>query len=117
MEPLVGGLLVRRRGSRAFVNAELARQIVSEPRISRVPGTALGMALVGGRVIGVLELGASTGALLVCELGGQIVACAGLQLERAGFFAKTPEGVWDSGELVPDLGLERLVRNAAGGSA
>ena len=117
MEPLVGGLLVRRRGSRAFVGADVARKIVSEPRISRVPGTALAMALVGGRVIGVIELGASTGSLLVCELDGQVVACAGLQLDRAGFFAKTPEGVWDAGELVPDLGLDRLVRDAGEGSA
>jgi hypothetical protein len=75
------------------------------------------MALVSGRVIGVLELGASTGSLLVCELDGQMVGCRGLQLERAGFFAKTPEGVWDAGELVPDLGLAGLVRDAARGSA
>jgi hypothetical protein len=117
MEPQAGGLLVRRRGERAFVGSELLRQIVPEPRISRVPGTALAMALVGGRVVGVLELGASTGSLLVCEIEGQVVACAGLQLERVGFFAKTPEGVWDAGELVPNLGLERLMRDAAGASA
>lgn len=109
MEPQIGGLLVRRGGARAFVSAEQARQIVSEPRISRVPGSPLGMALVAGRIVGVLELGSSTGSLLVCELDGQLVACAGLALERAGFFSKTPEGVWDSGELVPDLALERLV--------
>lgn len=117
MEPLVGGLLVRRRGTRAFVPAAVARQIVFEPRVSKVPGAALGMALVNGRVIGVLELGPSTGALLVCELDGQWLGCAGLELDRAGFFAKTPEGVWDSGELVPDLGLPRLVRDVTEGSA
>lgn len=117
MEPLVGGLLVRRGGARAFVSAEQARQIVPEPRISRVPGSPLGMALVAGRVVGVLELGTSTGALLVCELEGQLVACAGLSLERAGFFTKTPEGVWDSGELVPDLSLERLVNAPPRGRA
>ena len=117
MEPEVGGLLVRRGGARAFVSAEQARQIVPEPRISRVPGSPLGMALVAGRVVGVLELGSSTGALLVCELDGQLVACAGLVVERAGLFTKTPEGVWDSGELVPDLSLERLVSGGPRGHA
>jgi hypothetical protein len=111
VEPLVGGLLVRRNGSRAFVSADVARQIVAEPLLSRVPGTSLAMALVSGRVVGVLELGVSTGSLLVCELDGQLVACVGLELERAGFFSRTPEGVWD-GALVPDLRLDRLIGSA-----
>jgi hypothetical protein len=100
------------------VSAEVARQIVAEPRLSRVPGTDLAMALVAGRVVGVLELGASTGSLLVCELDGQLVGCVGLELERAGLFSRTPEGVWD-GELVPDLRLDRLIVNVrkSGGAA
>ena len=67
-------VIVKRPEGRAFVRADHARQIVPEPVISRVPGSAVGMALVSGRVLGVLELGQPSGALLGCQPGTETVA-------------------------------------------
>src|SRR6187431_2445371 len=84
--PLEAAVIVRGPSGRSFVRAESARQIVAQPTISRVPNSELCMALVAGRVVSVVELAGSSGALLLCELEGEPVAFAGLAIERVGLF-------------------------------
>jgi len=107
-------VIVRRPEGRAFVRAEHARQIVPEPVISRVPGSALGMALVSGRVLGVLELGQPSGALLVCQPQGETVALSGLTIESVGFYPLDASGaVLVDGESIPELYVDRLLRQSS----
>lgn len=105
-----------------FIPAEVARHVVSEPEISDVPGTGLGMALVGGEVLPVVPLGASTGAVVVCEVHGERIAFSGLSPEAAGFFEVAPEGVRVGDTVVPELDLgavraqvERRLQERRGG--
>lgn len=107
-----------------FIPADVAQNLVPEPEISDVPGTGLGMALVGGEVLPVLPLGGRAGALLVCEVRGERLAFSGLSPEAAGFFEALPGGVRVGGELVPELDLgeirsnvEKRLQGAHGGGA
>ncbi len=107
-------LLVSSPSGRAFVRAEHARQIVPQPTISRVPNSAFGMALVGGRVVSVLSLGESTGALLLSELDGEPLAFAGLQIERVTELELEAGGALVDDTLVPELPLRDLLARALG---
>jgi len=112
--PCSAAVIVRRPEGRAFVRAEHVRQIVPEPAISRVPGSGVGMALVSGRVLGVLTLGQPSGALLVCQPDDEAVALSGLSVERVGFYPVNAAGALDvDGESVPELYVERLLRQSS----
>jgi hypothetical protein len=114
----VGAVVLTSPKGRAFVRAEDARQIVPQPRVSRVPNSPFGMALVGGRVVSVLSVGTATGALLVSDIDGEAVAFSGLRLERVGEFELEPGGARVDGELVPELSLRKLLqRTLAAGEA
>ncbi len=104
-----GAVLVRRGAVRAYVPASVARQVVAQPTVSRVPNSKLGMSLVGGRIVSVVELGDASGALLVCELAGEAVALSGLYVERVGWFEFDERGVEVDGEWVPALPLDALL--------
>lgn len=99
-------------GGRAFVRAELARQIVAEPALSRVLTSDVQMALVGGRVVSVLALGESSGALVVCEVEDEAVALSGLRVERVGRFAREGEGIVVDGELLMEIPVRDLIARA-----
>jgi hypothetical protein len=99
----VSGLVVRVGGQLFFVPSSLARKVVHRTAVSRVPGTQLGMALVGGQVVSVIELGHRHDQLLLCEPGGEPVAFAGVEAIAAGWF--DPEGgrVRFDGQAIPEL--------------
>jgi hypothetical protein len=99
------GLLVRRGNERLFIPASVARYLVPSPRLSRVPWDTAQMALVGGNVVAVIELGEPSGSLVLCEISGQGVALSGLSAERAGFWPESGTGVRVDGAEVPELDL------------
>lgn len=108
-----GAVVVVGPEGRAFVRAELTQQIVVQPTVSRVPNTGVGMALVGGRVVSVLELGEPSRALLVCEIDGETVAFSGLGIEQVGLFEIDERGAQVGNELLPELAIRELVESAA----
>jgi hypothetical protein len=61
------------------------------------------MALVGGEVVAVVELGEPSGVLVLCEISGQSVAFSGLSAERAGFWPASGTGVRVDDEHVSAL--------------
>jgi hypothetical protein len=107
-------VIVRGPTGHSFVRAENAQRIVAEPTISRVPNTEIAMALVAGRVVSVLELGASTGALLLCELDGEPVGFSGLVIERVGLFDVSTEGARVGDATLPELLLADVLERALG---
>lgn len=107
-------VIVRGPSGRSFVRAEKAQQIVPQPTISRVPCSELGMALVGGRVVSVVELAASKGALLLCQYDGEAVGISGLLIERVGFFDISSQGARVDDDLLPELVPEEVLRQALG---
>ena len=110
--PREGAVVVVGPEGRAFVRAELAQQIVVQPTVSRVPNTGVGMALVSGRVVSVLELGEPSRALLVCEVDGKTVAFSGLGIEQVGLFEIDELGAHVGSELLPELAIRELCENA-----
>ncbi|HEY4103279.1 MAG TPA: hypothetical protein VGM44_05280 [Polyangiaceae bacterium] len=103
------GLLVRRAGERLFIGADVARHLVPSPRLSRLPWDSVQMALVGGEVVAVVELGEPSGILVLCDISGQAVALSGLVAEEVGFWPETAGGVSVNGEQVPALDLGAAV--------
>ena len=99
------GVLVKRGDVLHFVPAEVAVAVVRRPPVSRVPGSPLGVSLIGGRVLPVLELGAERGELLVCEVRGTELAIDGLRVVDSGFFETEQDGVVLDGLRVPELDL------------
>src|SRR5688572_10852895 len=83
---LVAGAIVRFGTQRYFVPANVGLSVVRKPVISRVPGTGLGMALLGGRVTSVVDLGAGGDELLVCDVEGEPIALSGLSVLGSGFY-------------------------------
>lgn len=111
-----GAIVACGEGKRSFLPATVLRQIVPEPLVSPVSGAGIGMALVGGRVFAVLELGQSTGTLLICEIAGKELAFSGLRVERVGFFSSLDGGVSVDGTRVAELELTRLRDSAWSGA-
>ncbi|MEO8901413.1 MAG: hypothetical protein ABI488_06825 [Polyangiaceae bacterium] len=99
------GLLVKRGGERLFLSANLARHLVPLPRLTKLPWDFAQMALVGGEIVAVLELGPPSGALVLCEHDGQALALSGLDAEQVGFWPATDAGVCVDGVSVPALDL------------
>ena len=105
------GLVVRGRSGLHFIPATIARSLVAAPEVSPVPGAGIGMALVSGEVVAVLPLGSRAGALVVCEVDGELVGFAGLQPEASGFFDEIEGGVRFDSEPALDLDLAAALRN------
>jgi len=106
--PRGGAVLVRQGSRRCYVPVSVARQVVPLSLISRVPNSSLGMTLVGGRVVSVIELGEPNTALLVCDCAGEPVAVSGLYVERVGLFELGERGAEVDGEWVPELRLREV---------
>jgi hypothetical protein len=109
MSELLPGIVVLVGNKPAFVPASVAQRIVRRPVISWVPGAPLGMALIAGRVVPVVEIGDGSDAL-VCEVEGEPIALAGVSGVRSGFFEATEQGVDLDGERVALLVVEDAVR-------
>ena len=99
------GLLVQRGGERLFLSASVARHLVPLPRLTKLPWDSAQMALVGGEILAVVELGEPSGMLVICEHDGQALALSGLHAERAGFWPATEAGVSVDGTSVATLDL------------
>jgi len=106
------GLVVRGHSGLHFIPAHIARSLVAAPEVSLVPGTAIGMAMVSGEVVAVLPLGGGPGALVVCDVDGELVGFSGLAPEASGFFEEIEGGVLFGGERAVDLDLAAALRNA-----
>jgi hypothetical protein len=110
--PAGAGLVVRLRSERRFLPAILVQNVVPTPRLSRVPGSTLCLALVQGRVLPVLELGPPGGVLVVCHNEGEAVALAGLEVEKSGFFPAAGDGVLVEEESVSPLDIAHELQGA-----
>src|SRR5690606_1225701 len=97
------GVVIRVADQRRFVSAARAKEIVSGAVISPVPATNIGMTLLSGRVIPVIQVGPEHDLLLVCELDGETFALSGASVVQAGFFEQSGDGVLFDGERVPPL--------------
>ena len=104
------GIVVERDNRRYFVPAEIAKKLISEPTVTPVPGADFGMALVSGQVVPVVGLGKSSGALLICEVEGEVLAVAGVAPQKSGFFEAAPGGVRIDGQIVADLDVSAMAR-------
>ncbi len=104
----MAGIVVRVGGTLGFLPASVARRLSRQPTVSRVPGSALGMTLVDGHVVPVLELGSEPDTL-ICELEGEPLALSGVQGIRCGRFEAEDGGVLLDGTLVRPLDLVGLV--------
>jgi hypothetical protein len=111
------GLVVRVRGERRFVPATLVQKVVTAPRLSPVPGSHLQLALVDGRVVPVVGLGANAPELVVCHSDGELVALAGLTVEESGFFPVSGDGIRHQDETLPPLDLQRELALASSRAA
>jgi hypothetical protein len=110
------GLVLDVRGERRFVSAGLVHSVQPRPRLSAVPGSALGMAWVAGKVIPVADVGGSGPHLLLCLVGGEVMGLSGVQVLGAGFFERGPGGVTSDGAVVAALDLARELDRAQGDS-
>ena len=110
--PAGAGLVVRVRSERRFLPAILVQNVVPTPRLSKVPGSALRLALVQGRVLPVVELGPPGGELVVCHNEGETVALAGLEVEKSGFFPAAGDGVLVEDQPVSPFDIAQELRRA-----
>jgi hypothetical protein len=117
----VAGLLIRHLGLPFFLPAHVAERVVPRPVISSVPGTLLGMTVVAGRVIPVVDLRRQPGKrplqIVVCDVEGEQVAIAGISAVASGFYDLTETGVKVGDEVVPILDVaaevQRVERHVA----
>jgi hypothetical protein len=106
------GLIVRDGSSLFFVPGSVAERVVHHPRVSAVPGSDVGMALVFGRIVPVIELG-TTGHrrhALLCRSGGLRVALTGFEVLACGYYPEEGANVRFGGELVQTLDLDSRLK-------
>lgn len=102
------GLIVDRDGL-FFVPASVARKIVRKRVVSHIPGTQLGMALVSGRVVSVLSISERETDLLLCEVAGEDIAVAGLEVVASGTWPRIDGGIEYDGGRVRELDLATVL--------
>ena len=97
------GLIVKRGQQLRFVPMQIAQRVVPRPVVSAVPGTAIGMALIAGRIIPVIEVGPTRDQLLLCSVAGQDVGLSGLEVVSSGFFEQEESRVRYADARIPTL--------------
>ena len=112
MDGNVAGVVVGLDNELYFVPAGVAEGIVQRPVVTRVPGTAIGMALIGGRIVPVIDLSPRREELLVCDVDGEPLALSGLAVHGTGFYPREDDGVRVDGELLRELDVKSAVRRA-----
>jgi hypothetical protein len=95
-----------------FVPAEMAGSIVQRPVVTRVPGTHIGMALIGGRVVTVIDVGPRREELLLCEVEGEPLALSGLSVCGSGFYSLEGDQVRVDDQLVPGFDVKAALLEA-----
>lgn len=101
-------------GDKLFFAPAVAARIVTEQQpITPVPGTALGMTLIDGRVIPVITVGSDKGPLLLCEEAGERVALTGLTILGSGSYPPADGGVSIDGRYVARLDVGSRMTAAA----
>jgi len=106
------GVVVSLDGERYFVPAEVAQAIVQRPVVTPVPGTTIGMALIGGRVVTVIDVGARRDELLLCEVENEPVALSGLSVHGSGFYEIVDGKAQVDDELVPEFDVKEALVEA-----
>jgi hypothetical protein len=106
------GLLVRNDGKLAFIPSALVRFIRYDVVVTPFPGTELGMALLGGRVVPVIAVGREGKALIVCEVDGETFAFSGLEPLKSGFFEGNEQQLIEANEAVPLLPIRDYIEQA-----
>lgn len=101
------GIVLGLRGEDHFLPALLVHSVQSRPRLSSVPGSGLGMAWVGGKVIPVARVGVEGSHMVVCLASGETVGLAGVEVKEAGFFPPSGDGVLYEGKSVPQLDVSK----------
>ncbi len=104
--PEAAGVLVSLGEELYFVPADVAGSIVERPVVTRVPGTSLGMALIAGRVVTVIDVGPRREELLLCEVEGETLALSGLSVRGSGYYPLEGEQVRVDGKLVSGLDVK-----------
>ena len=112
MDANAAGVVVGLDGELYFLPAGVAERIVPRPVVTRVPGTAIGMALIAGRVVPVIDLSPRREELLLCEVDGEPLALSGLAVHGAGFYPRDDDGVRVDGELVRELDVKSAIQSA-----
>jgi hypothetical protein len=110
----VAGLLVRCQGQLAFIPAHVVRTVRYDVVVTPFPGTDLGMALLGGRVVPVVSLGPTERALVVCDIDGEVIAVSGLEPLKSGFFEGDEQGPIESDTVIPILPIHEYVEKSRG---
>ena len=110
--PHAAGVVVSLDDRLYFVPADVAGSIVQRPVVTRVPGTPIGMALVAGRVVTVIDVGPRRDELLLCEVDGEPLALSGLSVHGSGFYEQEGDQVRVDGQLVPGFDVKRALEEA-----
>ncbi len=114
---LRGGLVFRVPSRRLFLPAEVAIKVAPRPQIARFPGAPaglLGLALVDGMIVPVLELGPDHDAMIVCVHGGEPLGLLGAADITSGMFEARDAGVVVRGEAVPPLDVDEIYTRVRG---
>jgi chemotaxis signal transduction protein len=91
-----GGIVFRAADHLHFLPASVAVKVMPVPAIARVPGAPrplVGVALVDGETVPVIEIGPARGALLVISFLGERVGLVGAEVLATGRFETTTASV------------------------
>lgn len=112
-EEMTRGAVIQTEEGRFFVPSREAHSITGNVKVTPVPGSRLGIALVEGRVLSVLKLGDQREHVLLCEFQGQSLALSGVTVLATGEFpASRAEGCVFAGERLARLDLAARFRVA-----
>ncbi|MCA9589349.1 MAG: hypothetical protein KC657_28770 [Myxococcales bacterium] len=115
----VGGVVVRSPGGLRFVPATVALRVLPMPQRVRVPGapaSLLGVALVDGEAVPLVDFGAHGEALLLCTYHGEGLGLANVEVVATGRFE--PDGadaVTVEGARVPYFDFPAIVEHVQSG--
>lgn len=113
MSARIAGVLVRVDRELHFLPATVATRLVRRPVVTNVPGSALGMTLVDGHVIPVVDVTPAASDLLLCDVEGDVVALSGVEVVDAGAFDADGDGVEHDGRRVTRFDVLAAVRAVA----
>jgi hypothetical protein len=106
------GVIVSVRGEERFLPALIVHSVHSQPRLSPVPGSPLGLAWVAGKVVPVARLSDDGPHLVVCLSRGEVVGLSGVEVLDTGFFAPSDRGVERQGRQVEPLDVSAEIEAA-----